>query len=147
LGISSTDLLLVLNERRAVDEILGGELALGAEAVVAAGPTGSSNKHLTGADVFGYRRTGGLFAGISLLSGALALDEEATRTYYSLAPAGSTVTGYYPSIDEIIAPSGGELRWMPEEAQQLRRTVQEYAGQRQQKESGGANTGRAEPRP
>src|SRR3954463_3222577 len=70
LGAESTDVVLLVMNRRGVDALLSSKVKLGADASAAAGPKGRSAEASTDAtlraEILSYSRSRGLFAGISL---------------------------------------------------------------------------------
>ena len=69
-GVQSTDVILVFTTKRSIDRIASGQLTLGADASVAAGPVGRAASAGTdptlSAEVYSYSRSRGLFAGVAL---------------------------------------------------------------------------------
>lgn len=86
LGASSTDIVLVFKSRRSIDRIARGDVTLGGDASVAAGPVGRSASAATNvrfdAEVYSYSRSRGLFAGVSLEGAALSVDDGANGAFY-----------------------------------------------------------------
>jgi len=87
LGVSSTDLVLVFTDRKALDLLEGGkDMKLGADVGVVAGPIGRSaeagvNANLKSA-VYAYSRAKGLFAGVALDGAVLSIDKDMNRKVY-----------------------------------------------------------------
>ncbi len=85
-GAQSTDVILVFKTRKGVDGIENGELTLGADASVAAGPVGRSTAISTDiefqAEVYSYSRSRGLFAGLSLEGAGVTMDRKANAAFY-----------------------------------------------------------------
>lgn len=86
IGASSTDIILVFKSQRSVDRIVDGQITLGADASIAAGPVGRSASAATNlrlnAEVYSYSRSRGLFAGVALEGGVISIDEDADQRYY-----------------------------------------------------------------
>lgn len=85
LGSSSTDYVLLLENKTSAIKILSGKLKLGADATAVAGPSGAKavSANDTNMDVLTYSRAkGGLFAGASLGSASLDTDDPANKTVY-----------------------------------------------------------------
>jgi lipid-binding SYLF domain-containing protein len=85
-GVQSTDVILVFTTKRSIDRIASGQLTLGADASVAAGPVGrtasaGTNPTLT-AEVYSYSRSRGLFIGVALDGSALTIDNNADARFY-----------------------------------------------------------------
>lgn len=87
LGVSSTDLVLVFTDAKALDLLENGkDLKLGVDAGVVAGPIGRSaeagvNANLESA-IYAYSRSKGLFAGIALDGAVLDLDDSMNKKVY-----------------------------------------------------------------
>jgi len=90
LGVSSTDLVLVFTDRKALDLLEGGkDLKLGVDAGVVAGPVGRTAEAGVNANlktgVYAYSRSKGLFAGIALDGAVLTIDKDANQRTYGKA--------------------------------------------------------------
>ncbi len=85
-GVQSTDVILVFTTRRSIDRIASGQLTLGADASVAAGPVGRAASAGTdptlSAEVYSYSRNRGLFVGVALDGSALTIDNDADARFY-----------------------------------------------------------------
>jgi lipid-binding SYLF domain-containing protein len=85
-GAQSTDIILVFKTRKGVDGIENGELTLGADASVAAGPVGRHTAVSTDiefqAEVYSYSRSRGLFAGLALEGAGVTMDRKANAAFY-----------------------------------------------------------------
>jgi lipid-binding SYLF domain-containing protein len=102
LGGESTDVVLLVMNKRGVDALLGSQVKLGANASVAAGPKGRSVEASTDAslraEILSYSRSRGLFAGVSLEGTSLRPDDDASEQVYGRRiTARNIVTG--PRID------------------------------------------------
>lgn len=86
-GVSSTDIILVFKTQRSVDRIADGQISLGGDASVAAGPVGRSVGASTNmsfdAEVYSYSRSRGLFGGVSLGGARLGIDKDANWLFYN----------------------------------------------------------------
>lgn len=86
IGAESTDLVLLVMNRRGLDKLLADKVSLGVDASVAAGPVGRTGAAATDAQVttemLAYSRSRGLFAGIDLSGGVLQPDKEADARAY-----------------------------------------------------------------
>uniref|UniRef100_A0A3Q3A3X6 SH3 and SYLF domain containing 1 n=1 Tax=Kryptolebias marmoratus TaxID=37003 RepID=A0A3Q3A3X6_KRYMA len=87
IGLEVSDLVIILNQRRAVDAFTkGGNLTLGGNCTVAVGPLGRNIEAdvalRSTAAVFTYCRSRGLFAGISLEGSYLMERKETNRKFY-----------------------------------------------------------------
>ena len=85
LGSSSTDYVLLVENKKSADKILSGKLKLGADATAVAGPTGAKavGANDVNIDILTYSRArGGLFAGAALGGASMQTDDDANRTVY-----------------------------------------------------------------
>jgi SH3 domain-containing YSC84-like protein 1 len=86
LGAESTDVVLLVMNRRGVDALLSSKVKLGGNASAAAGPKGRNLEASTDAtmraEILSYSRSRGLFAGVSLEGTSLRPDDDATRAVY-----------------------------------------------------------------
>jgi len=86
IGAESTDLVLLVMNRRGLDKLLDDKVSLGADASVAAGPVGRNGAAATdaklSAEMISYSRSKGVFAGIDLSGGVLRPDKEALERGY-----------------------------------------------------------------
>ncbi|XP_037552248.1 SH3 domain-containing YSC84-like protein 1 [Nematolebias whitei] len=87
IGVEVSDLVIILNQRRAIDAFTkGGNLTLGGNCTVAVGPMGRNLEAdvalRSTAAVFTYCRSRGLFAGISLEGSYLIERKETNRKFY-----------------------------------------------------------------
>lgn len=84
-GSSSTDYVLLVENKKSALKILSGKLKLGADATAVAGPTGAKavGANDVNYDVLTYSRAkGGLFAGASLGSASMDSDDDANKSVY-----------------------------------------------------------------
>ena len=105
LGAESTDVVLMVMNRRGVDALLASKVKLGGEASAAAGPKGrhleASTDASMRAEILSYSRSRGLFAGISLEGTSLRPDDDATEEVYGRKiSARQIITG-----NDIIMPA------------------------------------------
>lgn len=86
IGASSTDVVMLVMNRRGMRRLLEDKFTLGAEAAVAAGPVGRSATAQTdvqlSADILSWSRSKGLFAGIALQGATLRNDIDENRALY-----------------------------------------------------------------
>lgn len=86
IGFSQTDVVLLVMNRKGIDKLIGDKFTLGADASVAAGPVGRNATAQTNvrmdAEILGYSRSKGLFAGISLEGATLRPDKDDNRDFY-----------------------------------------------------------------
>lgn len=89
-GIQSTDLVLVFKTGHGLDRVLSGkgQLTLGGDVGVAAGPVGRQAEAATDgqlkAEIYSYSRSRGLFAGVSVEGAGLLGDCESNEAFYRL---------------------------------------------------------------
>lgn len=86
IGVESTDLVLLVMNRKGVDDLLDDKFTLGGSLSVAAGPVGRSADAATtikiSTQVLAYSRSKGLFAGATLEGSALNADDDANLECY-----------------------------------------------------------------
>ncbi len=86
LGAEVSDVVLFFMTKRGVESLLETKFTLGGEASVAAGPYGQSAQADTDlkfkAEIYAYAKSRGLFAGVSLEGGRLAVSQKLIRRYY-----------------------------------------------------------------
>ena len=86
IGFSQTDVVLLIMNRNGIDKLIGDKFTLGADASIAAGPVGRSATAQTNArmdaEILGYSRSKGLFAGVSLEGATLRPDKDDNRDFY-----------------------------------------------------------------
>jgi SH3 domain-containing YSC84-like protein 1 len=91
IGVQSTDLVLMVMNRRGVEKLLSNKVTLGADASVAAGPVGRNASAATDAqmtaEMLSYSRSKGFFAGIDLSGGSLRPDDSANARMYGQTSA------------------------------------------------------------
>jgi lipid-binding SYLF domain-containing protein len=85
-GAEEVDLVLLVMNQRGADKLLKGNVSLGADASIAAGPVGRTAAAATdanlSAEILAYSRAHGVFAGIDLSGGALKPDKDANTDVY-----------------------------------------------------------------
>ena len=86
IGAQSTDVILVFKTRKSVARIANGNLTLGVDASIAAGPVGRQTGAHTDitfrSEIYSYSRSRGLFAGIALEGAAVSMDRMANAAFY-----------------------------------------------------------------
>jgi lipid-binding SYLF domain-containing protein len=85
LGSSTTDYVLLVENKTTAMKVLSGKLKLGADATAVAGPTGAKAVGVndTNTDILTYSRAkGGLFAGAALGSASMDTDDDANKNIY-----------------------------------------------------------------
>lgn len=86
IGGQATDMILVIMNERGVDSLSHGNVTLGGDASVAAGPVGRDAEMATDvllkAGIFSYSRSKGLFAGVSLKGAIVGPMKNLNKDYY-----------------------------------------------------------------
>jgi lipid-binding SYLF domain-containing protein len=89
IGAQAVDLVLVVQNRRGLDQLLKNQFKIGADASVAAGPVGREASASTDiqlrAQILSYSRTRGLFAGVTLTGSTIRQDRDANERFYGIA--------------------------------------------------------------
>jgi lipid-binding SYLF domain-containing protein len=111
LGAESTDVVLLVMNRRGVEALLSSKVKLGGNASAAAGPKGRNVEASTDAtmraEILSYSRARGLFAGVSLEGTSLRPDDDATRAVYGRKLSARTIVTGTKAI--AVPPSGRHL--------------------------------------
>ena len=88
IGAQAVDLVLVVQNRRGLDQLLQNQFKIGADAAVAAGPVGRDASASTDiqlrAQILSYSRTRGLFAGVTLNGSTIRQDRDANERFYGI---------------------------------------------------------------
>jgi SH3 domain-containing YSC84-like protein 1 len=105
LGGESTDVVLLVMNKRGVDALLSSKVKLGGNASAAAGPKGRNLEASTDAtlraEILSYSRARGLFAGVSLEGTSLRPDDDASEQVYGRKmTARAIVTGKRIGVPE-----------------------------------------------
>ena len=86
IGGASTDLVLIIMNRRGVEHLLSNQFKIGGEATAAAGPVGRDAQASTDiqlrAEILSYSRSRGLFAGITVNGASIRQDRDANEAFY-----------------------------------------------------------------
>lgn len=86
IGAQEVDLVLVVMNKRGVENLLRNEFKIGGEAAASAGPVGreasASTDLLMRAEILSYSRSRGLFAGATINGASLAEDKDANARFY-----------------------------------------------------------------
>ena len=115
-GLQSTDLVLVFQTRKSVENLLTGKFTVGVDAAAAAGPIGRRASAATDlpmqAEILSYSRSRGLFAGVSIDGSNLAIDAAAAARYYgptpgTLPPSAATLLSQVTALtaDRVLPPT------------------------------------------
>ena len=85
-GGQATDLILVINGQRGLENLVSNQFKIGADASVAAGPVGRDAQASTDiqlrAEILSYSRARGLFAGITINGSTIRQDVDANQRFY-----------------------------------------------------------------
>jgi lipid-binding SYLF domain-containing protein len=88
IGAQAVDLILVVQNRRGLEQLVRNQFKIGADASVAAGPVGRDASASTDiqlrAQILSYSRTRGLFAGVTLNGSTIRQDRDANDRFYGL---------------------------------------------------------------
>jgi len=86
IGGQAADLILVINDRRGLENLVRNQFTLGADAAVAAGPVGRNAKAATDvqmrAQILSYSRARGVFAGVTINGSTIRQDVDANERFY-----------------------------------------------------------------
>ena len=86
IGGQAADIILVINDRRGLENLVSNQFTLGADAAVAAGPVGRDAKAATDvqmrAQILSYSRARGLFAGVTINGSTVRQDRDANERFY-----------------------------------------------------------------
>ena len=119
IGFSQTDVVLLVMNNKGMDKLIGDKFTLGADASIAAGPVGRSASAQTDvkldAEILGYSRSKGLFAGVSLDGATLRSDKDDNRDFYGkeMDPRAILMDGTVPMPPEARALAAALSRESP----------------------------------
>ncbi len=86
IGAQAVDLILVVMNRRGLENLIKNEFKIGADASAAAGPVGRGAEASTDiafrAEILSYSRARGLFAGVTLNGSVIQEDEDANKRFH-----------------------------------------------------------------
>ena len=86
IGGQELDIVLVVRNRRGVENLLKNQFEVGGEASAAAGPVGRDTSASTDiqmrAEMLSYSRSRGLFAGVSLRGASIRQDQDANQKFW-----------------------------------------------------------------
>jgi lipid-binding SYLF domain-containing protein len=86
IGVRATDLVLVIQNQRGLENLIRNEWKVGAGAAATAGPVGRDAQAATDiqmrAEILSYSRSRGLFAGASLEGSTIRQDQDANGRFY-----------------------------------------------------------------
>jgi lipid-binding SYLF domain-containing protein len=112
-GGSSTDLILLFMNDRALSRLLADKFKLGGDATVAAGPVGrhagaDTDVSLT-AEILSYSRSKGIFAGVSLDGTVIHADKSGDESMYGPGVSRHDILGGNVPVPEGARPLAQEL--------------------------------------
>ncbi len=86
IGGQAVDVILVIKNRRGLENLLQNQFKIGAGAAVTAGPVGRDAEAATDiqlrAEILSYSRSRGLFAGLTIRGSAIREDRDSNREFY-----------------------------------------------------------------
>ena len=95
IGGTSTDLVLLFNGEKSISKLLRTKFTFGIDSAAAAGPVGRTasveTDTLFGAEIIGYSRSRGAFAGIALDGATMRPVHKANRRIYGFEPVVKTI--------------------------------------------------------
>lgn len=107
IGVSSSEVVMVIMNKRGLHAIINNKVKLGADLSVAAGPLGMRGETATTgnlvADIYSYARTRGLFAGVSLEGGIVNMNSSYNKKYY----------GRELSAEQVLLENKVEAKYAP----------------------------------
>jgi lipid-binding SYLF domain-containing protein len=119
IGGQATDLVLVIMNRRGLEQFVRNQFKFGADASAAAGPVGRDAQANTDlqlrAEILSYSRARGLFAGVSINGSTVRADQDANERFY-----GKRLTGAQLVLDKTVVESATPV---PEWIQTLSRHI------------------------
>lgn len=125
IGGQEIDLVLVVINKRGVENLVKNEFKIGGDASAAAGPVGRGAEASTDiqmrAEILSYSRARGLFAGVSLVGSAIREGEDANRAFYGRPVRNAQI------LEESPKPVGTAGREpMPNVVSQWHETLNKY---------------------
>ena len=104
IGGQAVDLIMLIMNRRGMENLLSSKFKLGADASVAAGPVGRHAAADTDwkmrAQVLSYSRARGVFAGLELNGAVIRMDRDSTREFYG------RVQPFRTTLQTVSSPQG-----------------------------------------
>jgi lipid-binding SYLF domain-containing protein len=86
IGMESVDLVLLVMNRKGIEQLLQDKFTIGGDLSIAAGPVGRSGQAATNAQlnagILAYSRSKGLFAGATFEGAALHADDDDNKAFY-----------------------------------------------------------------
>ncbi len=88
IGGQAVDIILVIMNRRGLENLVSNQFKIAADAAVAAGPVGRNAEASTDlqlrAQILSYSRARGLFAGVTISGSTIRQDTDANRRFYGM---------------------------------------------------------------
>jgi SH3 domain-containing YSC84-like protein 1 len=104
IGLSETDVVMAVMNRRGAEKLMESKFTVGADASVAAGPVGRTTSAdtdaLMQAEILTWSRSRGVFAGIALNGATLRPDDDTNKDLYG------TVTSNREIVEHATPPAG-----------------------------------------
>ncbi|HLG13337.1 MAG TPA: lipid-binding SYLF domain-containing protein [Blastocatellia bacterium] len=116
IGLQKVDLVMVIMNRHGMEQLIGDEFTIGADASAAAGPVGRQTSAETNirldAEILTYSRAKGLFAGVTLNGAVVKQDRDDNRAFYGKEMDAKTILieGTVP-IPEEAKSLAAALSW------------------------------------
>jgi lipid-binding SYLF domain-containing protein len=86
IGVEGVDLVMIIQNDRGMQQLIGSKFELGADASAAAGPVGRHASADTNwkmdTEILTYSRAHGIFAGLTLTGAAIRRDDDSTEAVY-----------------------------------------------------------------
>ena len=114
IGAQEVDLVLVVMNKRGVENLLRNEFKIGGEASAAAGPVGREASASTDlqmrAEILSYSRSRGLFAGATINGSSVAEDKDANARFYGQPyTSQEVISGKISSTPAAVKPFADAL--------------------------------------
>jgi lipid-binding SYLF domain-containing protein len=120
IGGSSTDIVMLFMNDRALQSLLGDKFKLGADASVAAGPVGRNAAAGTdvkmSAEILSYSRAKGVFAGVSLNGAVVQADKSGDEAMYGKDVSRRDIFHGKVAVPKSAAPLLHEIKGYVSEA-------------------------------
>ena|ERR1035437_350098 len=97
IGVEGVDLVMIIQNERGMQQLLGSKFSLGGDASAAAGPVGRHASANTDwkmeTEILTYSRAKGIFAGLTLDGAVIRRDDDSMRAIYGHATTRAVLTG------------------------------------------------------
>jgi lipid-binding SYLF domain-containing protein len=111
IGAQAADIVLVIQNRRGLENFVRNQFKFGADAAVAAGPVGRDAQASTDlqlrAQILSYSRARGLFAGVTINGSTVRADQDANARFY-----GKRLTGAQVVLEGLAASPPPVPEWV-----------------------------------